>query len=395
MALPALLYAIVIAWEVASGPPVEKPFEKALYGFLLVASVAGVPWLLLCSLGFALGLWLRRRVLPEAPEPAPKPAPARPVAAPPRAVAAPRPRPAPAATPDTGTTADGTLRFEHRLGEEISPGRFDSLTAAATLIDEATGQVIFDGAAWEYSRITPQPDGSLFLRLRQNHHERLYRIDPATRRFVDLGERGDPQPLTALAAEAEAARRAGGPPLFRFIAPDASLRVDLLPVEWANSQWVNTPKVTALADGRVLLDLSDTDWDATVEFPRAQCVQLALRRYRRDGFLVIELDLAAEYYTMLAETGAMGQSAPAPLADVADGLALAWQRAEAAAKDYASDHWPHRSPPQPGPLAAWRSAVVILVGAIAAIVLFTQYTLQHTTPPPQVLTPLPGPPPRR
>jgi hypothetical protein len=34
-----------------------------------------------------------------------------------------------------------------------------------------------------------------------------------------------------------------------------------------HTHWVNSPRVTEIATGRVLLDLWGTDWDAFVNFP--------------------------------------------------------------------------------------------------------------------------------
>jgi hypothetical protein len=74
-------------------------------------------------------------------------------------------------------------------------------------------------------------------------------------------------------------------PSFSHASPDGSIRIDILPVEWASSQWANTPRVVQVADERTLCNLMGTDWDANVSFPRERYVWLGLRRYRSPGYL--------------------------------------------------------------------------------------------------------------
>jgi hypothetical protein len=93
--------------------------------------------------------------------------------------------------------------------------------------------------------------------------------------------------------------RLEGTQITRHESPDHTVRVDLAAVEWSNSHWVESPRVTDLATGRVVLDLWNTDWDATVSFPRDRCVRLGFRRYRHAGALAVEIDLVRESYRVL------------------------------------------------------------------------------------------------
>ena len=63
-----------------------------------------------------------------------------------------------------GISQDGSLRYEHQLGP-FNGARYDSVSPAAVLTDAANGAVLVDCSAWSSSRITPNADGTMFLRL--------------------------------------------------------------------------------------------------------------------------------------------------------------------------------------------------------------------------------------
>ena len=263
-----------------------------------------------------------------------------------------------------GASQDGTLRYEHRLGEAVS-GRPDPACPAAILIDAASGQVLVDCTAWAFSRIVPNADGSMSLRLRQGYIDVLFRIDPPTCQFWNHGESGPRHPLASLAVAVEQARhdieKGKGPVSYRIIAPDGSIRVDLASVEFANTHWVNSPRVVDLTRGRVVLDLRGTDWDAEVSFPRSHCASFGLRRYRSGGSLALDIDLARNTYQIVSLPGWGGASAAAPLAEVASAL-------EAATAPIADAHIAARSATAPAhPWAAWRTALLIAVAALVAM----------------------------
>lgn len=255
---------------------------------------------------------------------------------------------------------DGSLRYEHRPRPQAAgrPG-----PPLPVLTDARSGQVLVDGAAWEFGNITSNADGTLFLRLQQKFFDVMFRIDPATREFWNHGESGPRQPLTGLAAEMEQARLAiegaEGEAAYRQIAPDAVIRIDLATVEWANSHWVNSPRVVEIGTGRVVLDLWGTDWDATAEFPRYRCTRLALRSYRRRCHATLEIDMGKDLYRVVEPCGPDGSSPAAPLAWVAAAL-----KATAASSATGSEHLRRTAA---SPWAAWRAALLIAAGAAVAI----------------------------
>ncbi|WP_376089180.1 hypothetical protein ACE7GA_17490 [Roseomonas sp. CCTCC AB2023176] len=64
--LPVLAYLGVIGWEIATRPPEPNAARNALLGFMLISSVAALPWLLVCGVAFAAGLALRAVLRPHA-----------------------------------------------------------------------------------------------------------------------------------------------------------------------------------------------------------------------------------------------------------------------------------------------------------------------------------------
>jgi hypothetical protein len=462
---PAIAYMGIIFLEMLTRPAVDNPLGKAFFGFMLVASIGAIPWLICCAIGFAIGRTIRRRfLLAENMGTPPPAATAKAVVAskvattekPPariiprvvemagwrnvhigfrddglriggmdvwgqdwRRVDAPSlqlPHPiypaqihrydiyeigdmvppvrfavgelsngvwgfyVPTTDPldSAGITADGSLRYEHRISANASD-RYDTASTWAVLIDAATGLVLVDCAGWASSRIAGNPDGSLFLHLQQNYVDVLFRIDPALRQFCNWGEGGPARPLADLSDAVEQARRANGQsasvPVYRRISPDGAIRVDLASVEWGNSLWVNSPRVTALPGGEVVLDLWGTDWDAAASFPVNRCVRLDLRRFHEGGNLTVDLDLRRGTYQIIAEPGQDGPGSPAPLADIVSGLDASARRSAAYAVLHRGGHGPHGGHIRPHPLAAWRQAIVILLGALVAIAAATFISL--------------------
>jgi hypothetical protein len=122
-------------------------------------------------------------------------------------------------------------------------------------------------------------------------------------------------PLAEAAAQQDSVSGGGE----RRVAPDGSIMVELVAIEWFNSQWVHCPCVTALRTGRTLLDLRGTDWDAVVTFPRGQAVRLDLSSYRHGGARRLEIDLATGRYTVEG-CGESGAIAALPALFEAEGL---------------------------------------------------------------------------
>ena len=361
-------------------PPQTGSFGNAL---LLVGSFLLIPWILICLTGFGIGFAIRNRIHKPPP-------PSVPVNdAPPQQPANTHPAftPVPISFPlqpvMEGVSADGRLRYEHRQGEFIN-GRYDSVSPCAVLIDAATGQTLVDCAGWAGSEITSQIDGSLFLHLRQNQFEWLFRIDGQTELFRDLGAGGRDQPLPALAQAVKESWHAPhtSPPQYRHISRDGTIRVDLASQEWANGNWVNTPRVIEIASGRVLLDLWGTDWDATVAFREVGRVRLDCRRTQAGGGLSVVLDVARGCYQITVAPGPRGPGSALPeqpLNGIAEGLEVASRHGARASQ--ASSISPH-------PLAAWPSALIILIGAVVAIAVASYLTVR-LEPKPVPLTPLP------
>ena len=171
-------------------------------------------------------------------------------------------------------------------------------------------------------------------------------------------------------------------PHFSHGSPDGSIRIDLLPVEWAASQWVNTPRVVQVEGERMLCNLMGTDWDANVSFPRERYVWLGLRRYRSPGYLFAEFDLDANRYR-IAMSSLDTPEEEGPLGDVTDRLEYWWRKATAIAASRVTKEMPVAAP---GPFTAWRTALVILAGAVAAIAGLSWFSLKTGIEPPSVRT---------
>ncbi|CAN5307567.1 hypothetical protein BH10PSE13_BH10PSE13_22290 [soil metagenome] len=281
-----------------------------------------------------------------------------------------------------GNSADGSLRYTHGHGE-IVEGRYDAALPTATLSDAATGALLFDGRNWASSRIVPQEDGALLLVLDQKSRQTTFRIDPASGMFQDLARPGPDRPLTELAdaaaAELHASFDRANEYFSRRVAPDGSLLVELEAVEWFNSHWIQTPRVSEIATGRILLDLWGSDWDAIADFPRANVVRLGLESYRSRICFDVEIDLATGLYTVegLPESGPV-QALPTLLereSDVAYATRIPSQPVIA------------RTTPR-----SYGVAALILVGTLAAIAAASYLTIRLSPAPPQKLDTMPAMP---
>jgi|GEM_PF-2795447 len=174
---------------------------------------------------------------------------------------------------------------------------------------------------------------------------------------------------------------------FSHPSPDGSIRIDIEPVEWASGQWVHTPRVVETASRRVLCDLLGSDWQADTAFPRERYVWLGLRRYRSPGHLFVEFDLDADRYR-IALDALEEPDEEGPLGDVSDRLEQWWQSATALAMARAPAQPP--PPPKPHPFAAWRTALVILIGAIVAIAALVWFSMETGVRAPHVPILRPG-----
>lgn len=232
----------------------------------------------------------------------------------------------------------------------------------AVLIDAASRQVIADCNAWNFSFITPQADGSLFLSVSESLFDVLFRIDPSRRQFRNLGEGGSDQPLGELAGALDQAHRAIAKlprdPARRSISPDGTIRVDLDAVEWSNSHWVLSPRVIESASGRVVLDLWHGQWDASIGFSGRRSVNLDLSHYR-GGMVSVDMDLLHDTYRIVGGRGLETHRSTGSLPGLAEALATLASLAKVQAS---------AGPVAPaGRVVAWRSALVILALTLAAI----------------------------
>jgi hypothetical protein len=274
----------------------------------------------------------------------------------------------------SGTSADGSLRYEHDLGP-LRAGRFDATCPIARLWDKATGTCLFDGAAWTSSRVVPQADGSLLLALDYRGRQTIFHIEAAATGFSDLLRPQAVFPIADLATAAAAARADCDDPanayLSRRIAPDGSILVDLQSVEWRNSYWIRSPRVIEIATGRVLLDIWGLDWDASVSFPRRGVVRLDMQRCHFGGGAEAEIELAGNCYTILDRLGA----ASGPLVELPAALEAAAELEAAMAGPR-----PKIAPPRPT-LRNWLVALLILVVTLLLIAAATALSLRFQPEP--------------
>jgi hypothetical protein len=287
----------------------------------------------------------------------------------------------------SGTSADGSLRYEHGP-EPLEGGRPDAMFPVARLFDALTGTLLFDGADWTSSRIVPQPGGALLLSLDQDGRQTIFRIDPAAGTFTDLSAPARKRMLMELADAAAAAHAETKDPanrdIGRRVAPDGSLLVDLQASEWANGHWVRSPRVIEIATGRILLDLWGTDWDAAVSFPRAGTVRLSLQRYYFGGSAQAEIEARGDLYRLSGRSG----TTTGPLAELPSAL-------EHAARAVAPRAGARPVVPRPRATARnWLVALLILAGASACVAVAAALTLQAGNEPAKqkldTIPPMPG-----
>jgi hypothetical protein len=286
----------------------------------------------------------------------------------------------------SGTSADGSLRYEHDLGP-FAHGHYDTVAPVARLHDARTGAELFDGSAWASSRIVPQANGTLLLALEHRERQTLYLIMPQAGTFHDLAVPAGPRALSELASAAAAARAECDDPanacITRRVAPDGLIVVELQAAEWSNTHWVRSPRLIETETGRMLLDLWGTDWDAAVSFPKAGAVRLSLRRYHFGGSAEVEIDVAAGRYNLAAASGSTAGGIP-ELRDALENVSR-----EAARR---APFTPDVARPRPT-LHNWGVALLILVAALALIALGSTFTLnQHDAVKPQLdrIPPMPG-----
>lgn len=191
------------------------------------------------------------------------------------------------------------------------------------------------------------------------------------------------QPETPISPAPSAVPAATLPPTPHFTqtSPDGSIRIEIQPVEWARDQFVHTPRITETATGRVLCDLLGTDWDVNLSYPRDRTIWLGLRRYSAPGHLFADFDLDANRYRI-----ALGSldtpDEEGPIGDISDRLETWWKRAAANARVEVTKEGPNA--PTPGPFAAWRTAFVILIGALIAIAGLTYMSVTYNIDPPKL-----------
>lgn len=285
LVLPAVLYFGVVLYEAATRPPQEKLVENALLGFSLISALFIVPWLGVCGLGFGLGYLLRRRLRGPDPPPASRPAPA----------------PVDRTPPQPPSLEHDGWRSVHVgfANDGVTIGGYD--VWATPWRDVGAGPLAL-----------PHPAHPA-----QRHSFTIYEFGEGERFAVgelSNGVWGFYVP-TGAGTVLPAARPPAGDVETRD-SPFGDLRVELQAREWSNTHWVFAPRVVETAGDRVLLDLHDTDWDATVTFPAPGQVTLALRRYRGGAAAEATLDLPAARYELVSA----GARTTAPLPELRGAL---------------------------------------------------------------------------
>lgn len=64
LASPAVIYWVLVIGEMSTRPIPDDPLGTTLFGFMLIASVVAIPWLVLCVTGFGIRFLIRRRFGP-------------------------------------------------------------------------------------------------------------------------------------------------------------------------------------------------------------------------------------------------------------------------------------------------------------------------------------------
>ncbi|MEO8012143.1 MAG: hypothetical protein ABI650_10900 [Dokdonella sp.] len=189
-------------------------------------------------------------------------------------------------------SADGSIVFRR---EGIPADRAPDASCGWIVLGEASsGQVLADCRSWSSSQVLLQPDGSMLLRLQESGFDVLIRITPLARTFANLCDPARNFPLATLAGVLEqlllTVHLRAPSPCARQISPDGLYRVDLHAAEWSNSHWVNSPQLIENASDHALVDLRNTDWDATVRRFATDLVRLDLRSYVRGVRVEVDID---------------------------------------------------------------------------------------------------------
>ena len=289
----------------------------------------------------------------------------------------------------TGTSTDGSLGFENRYPDPAG-GHPAQLAPTGRIWRVATGEALADGSAWTSSHVIPEADGSLLFALRHHDNDALFRLHPKTASFSVVGERRPDEPLGQLAEAVARALQTSIDNAKAYgalrLSPDGSIRVELTAVEWSNTHWVNSPRVTEVATGRVLLDLWNTDWDAVVSFPVERCVTLDLRRYYAGGPCQASLHLATDQFVIFDDTP--GPPTLGPLSELGPALETASRRGSARTNRAGRVA---RTPRRIGSRQLV-IALAILVGALTAIGGISFVVVKLTPEPAPRLSTVPGMP---
>lgn len=490
LALPAVIYWVLVMGELCTRPIPDDPVATTLFGFLLIASVVAIPWLVLCVTGFGIGFLVRRRFGPHEDRVATPGKSIERASAPDQFVDSPQPsvsspagatctaQPAAQASvlfteQDAGWRqahigfADDTFMLQdaevwknpwralrlrplhlphpaypeqihayaiHETGPLESPVRFaaselsngvwgfyipvaslrvsdesaegsiafsrhggrgegtrDDSSGWIVLSETSNGRVLADCKAWAFSHVTSQRDGSLLLRLQENGFDVLLRIAPLARTFTNIGEAGRSVALSTLADALEqtllAVIRSDRTPSYRQISSDGLYRVDLHAIEWSNAHWVNSPELIDNASGRVLVDLRNTDWDATVIHFGTDLLRLDLRSYGRGMRVALDIDLQQKTFRLSSDARLRGADCWQDLASLATSLAHAFS-ADQQHSDAASPNQPVQ--PISSRFAAWRTAMVILAAAVLVIALIAMVARDASRARPRNLDHLPS-----
>jgi hypothetical protein len=237
---------------------------------------------------------------------------------------------------ESWTSPDGGLRIEQFIGEweeTREVGRW------AVLSDARTGFILLDLSGIHDSRVELAADGAVLVWLDLVRSAGLFRIDPASRSFRNLGlDDRTGRPLEELSdavlAELQALRQAGYRE--RAFSPDGSIRVDFSIETWRMSHETRSPRIVETATGRLLLDLP-SDWDANILWQGASAFLMHLRRYTKPGYLTVTVDPQAGMFR-IAQEGDL----PHPIVGMQATLEAAFDRFGMAAAEAAPAAAPER-----------------------------------------------------
>jgi hypothetical protein len=101
--------------------------------------------------------------------------------------------------------------------------------------------------------------------------------------------------------------------------PDGRFRFEFVVVPGRMSHEIHTPRLVEVATGRVLFDLTGSDWDLSVSKWESSSVFTQMRSYSGGGLFRVEFDLSTDLVTIEGRE-------PFPVAEISQRLESALGR---------------------------------------------------------------------